>query len=82
MRNLNGPLPLYITFYPAVLTVSLVFGLRQGLLAILYSLALVNYWNLPREGARIGDLADVVGMALFAAMCVGMAVMAEVYSRT
>lgn len=82
VRNLGSQLPPYITFYPAVMIVSLVFGLRQGLLAILYSLLLVAYWNLPREGARIGDLADVVGMALFAAMCVGMAAMAEVYSRT
>ena len=82
VRNLGDTLPLYITFYPAVVIVSLVFGLRQGLLAILYSLLLVAYWNLPREGTRIPDLADVVGMVLFAAICVGMAVMAEVYRRT
>jgi PAS domain S-box-containing protein len=82
VRSLGDTLPLYITFYPAVVIVSLVVGLRQGLLATLYSLLLVAYWNLPREGTRILDLADVVGMVLFAAMCVGMAVMAEAYRRT
>ena len=82
VRNLGDTLPLYITFYPAVMAVSLVFGLRQGLLAILYSVLLVAYWNLPREGTRILDLADVVGMVLFAAMCVGMVEMAERYRRT
>ena len=82
VRSLGDTLPLYITFYPAVVIVSLVFGLRQGLLAILYSLLLVAYWNLPREGAQIFDLADVVGMVLFAAMCFGIAAMAEVYRRT
>jgi PAS domain S-box-containing protein len=82
VRNLGDSLPLYITFYPAVVIVSLVFGLRQGLLAILYSVLMVAYWNLPREGAGITRLTDVVGMVLFAAMCVCMAVMAEVYRST
>jgi PAS domain S-box-containing protein len=82
VRTLGDTLPLYITFYPAVVTVSLVFGLRQGLLAIPYSLLLVAYWNLPREGTRILDLADVVGMVLFAAMGAGMAAMAGAYRRT
>jgi PAS domain S-box-containing protein len=82
VRNLGDTLPLYITFYPAVMTVSLIFGLRQGLLATLYSVLLVAYWNLPREGTGIEDLADVVGMVLFATMCVGMAAMADAYRRT
>jgi PAS domain S-box-containing protein len=82
VRSLGDTLPLYITFYPAVVIVSLVFGPRQGLLAILYAVLLVAYWNLPREGTRILDLADVVGMVLFAAMCIGMAAMAERYRRT
>lgn len=43
VRNLDGPLPLYITFYPAVVIVSLLFGLRQGLLATLYVLLITAY---------------------------------------
>jgi PAS domain S-box-containing protein len=81
VRNLGDSLPLYVTFYPAVVIVSLVFGLRQGLLATLYSVLMVAYWNLPREGTGIADLADVVGMVLFAGMCVGMAVVAEAHRR-
>lgn len=82
VRNLDGPLPLYITFYPAVVIVSLVFGLRQGLLGTVYVELVTACWFLPHEGTGIARLTDVVGMVLFAAMCVGMAAMAEVYHRT
>jgi K+-sensing histidine kinase KdpD len=82
VRNLDGPLPLYITFFPAVMIVSLVFGLRQGLLATLYLELMTAYWFLPHEGTGIARLSDVVGMVLFAAMSVCMAAMAERYRRT
>ena len=82
VRNLDGPLPLYVTFLPAVMIVSLVFGLRQGLLATLFSVLMTGYWILPREGTGSLRLTDVVGMVLFAAICVGMAAMAEAYRRT
>jgi PAS domain S-box-containing protein len=82
VRNLDGPLPLYITFFPAVMIVSLVFGLRQGLLATLYLEIVTAYWFLPHEGTGLARLSDVVGMVLFAAMSVCMAAMAERYRRT
>lgn len=82
VRNLDGPLPPYITFYPAVMIVSLVFGLRQGLLATLFSVLMTAYWILPREGMGIARLTDVVAIVLFAAICVCTAVMADVYHRT
>lgn len=81
VRNLGGPVPPYITFYPAVMIVGLVFGLRQGLLATLYAVFMTGYGILPREGSGIARLTDLVGMVLFAAICIGMAVMAEVYRR-
>ncbi len=82
VRNLGGQLPPYITFYPAVMIVSLVFGLRQGLLATLFAVLMTGYWILPREGTGFARLTDIVDIVLFAAVCVGMAVMAEVYRRT
>jgi hypothetical protein len=79
-----GPgLPAYITFYPAVMVVALLGGLRAGLLAtalagcgrgVLDSCRRSDSLPLPRPLDRLG-LVIATGMGLF------MSVVAELYRR-
>src|SRR5271157_2481462 len=59
-----GPgLPVYVTFYPAVMVVALLFGLGSGLVATALSGALVAYWVLPPIGQfYIASSVDRVGL--------------------
>jgi PAS domain S-box-containing protein len=75
-------MPAFITFYPAVMVVALLFGLWFGLLATALSAALAAVWVFPPAGQfRIARTGDIVALALFFGMGVFMSVVAERYRR-
>ena len=78
-----GPgLPVYITFYPAVMVVAVVAGLLPGLAATALSALVVAYWVLPPRGRlEIHHPADLAGLVLFCTMGAFMSVVAELYRR-
>ncbi len=84
LTRLVGPgLPLYITFYPAVMFAALIAGVRAGLLATLAAALLMDYWLLlPRGLFRIESLVDGVGLAIFVALGILTSVVAGLYRRT
>lgn len=61
-------LPIFITFYPAVMLSAIVGGFYPGLLAILLSVLAVSALVLPRVGLKFEDPLDLVSLTLFAAM--------------
>jgi signal transduction histidine kinase len=77
-----GPgLPTFVTFYPAVMLVAIVFGLWAGLLATVMVAMISAYWILPPEGFAIELLSDLVGLCVFLGMGVLLSVVAEFYRR-
>jgi len=78
-----GPgLPTYVTFFPAVMLVAIVFGFWAGLLATAMVAMISAYWILPPEGFAIELLSDFVGLCFFSGMGVLISVVAEFYRRT
>jgi signal transduction histidine kinase len=83
LTRLVGPgLPTYITFYPFVMLAALIGGWGPGLLAILATAAVADYWLLlPRGLFKIENVVDVVGLAFFCVMGLFVSVVAELYRR-
>ncbi|MCL5279599.1 MAG: MEKHLA domain-containing protein [Planctomycetes bacterium] len=83
MRLVGPELPLYITFYPAVMLAALIAGVRPGLLATVAAALFMDYWILPPRGEfGIERLADGVGLAIFLLMGAFTSVVAGLYRRT
>ena len=77
-----GPLPPYITFYPAVILSAVLWGFYPGLLATLLAALSVGYWILPPYGQwRIDSPSDQAALALFSGMGVFMSAVAGLYRR-
>ena len=78
-----GPgLPVYITFYPAVIAAAIVGGFGPGLLATAAAGILTSYWILPPAGEfHILFLVDRVGLALFIVMGLALSLFSELYRR-
>jgi PAS domain S-box-containing protein len=81
-RSLGSELPTYIIFYPSIMIVSLVVGIRQGLFATSTAVLMTAYWILPRDGLVVRRSGDIVGLALFTTTSIFVAVMAEFYHRS
>jgi signal transduction histidine kinase len=80
--HLGFEMPAFITFYPAVMVVALLFGLWFGLQATALSAALAAVWVFPPAGQlRIAHTGDIVALLLFMGMGVFMSVVAERYRR-
>ena len=76
-------LPPFITFYPTIMVVALLFGLWQGLFATVLGAALAEYWIFPPVGQfTILRTSDAIALALFVAMGIFMSVVAEGYRRS
>ena len=74
----GGPLPTYITFYPAVMLVALYGGLGPGLVATATTVLITDYWILPPPGLfHYTNPSDAVGQVLFSGMGIFMNVVAE-----
>lgn len=75
-------LPAFITFYPAIMLVALLFGLWAGLLSTALASLLAAIWVFPLIG-QIGvtRLSDVIALLLFFSMGVFMSLVADRYRR-
>jgi diguanylate cyclase (GGDEF)-like protein/PAS domain S-box-containing protein len=75
-------LPTFITFYPAIMVVSLLAGLWPGLLATLIVVLGTDYFILPpTNDFGIKSTSDLVALLLFTAMGLFMSLVAEGYRR-
>lgn len=78
VESLGPSLPLYITFYPAVMLAALLAGFWPGMLAILLSALAADYWFLPPVGTfAIVKAPDIVGLVFFTAMGIFMSLVTE-----
>ncbi len=76
-------LPTYITFYPAVMLVALLWGFGPGFLSTFLSALLAAFWLLePRGSFAVAIPIDAVGLAFFSGMGIFMSVVAGLYRRT
>ncbi len=78
-----GELPTFITFYPAVMLVALLFGTGPGLLAIGLSAIAAAYWIFPPPDAFLPlSLNDATALVLFSAIGMFMCFVSELYRRS
>jgi PAS domain S-box-containing protein len=81
-RLTGHSLPIFTTFYPAIMLVALAGGLGPGLFATFIAVLLANYFILsPQDEFGIANSTDAIGLALFSGMGVLMSVVAERYRR-
>ncbi len=78
-----GPttLPPFITFYPTVLIVGLIFGWGPGLLATVAGAALAVLWVYPTSIGAAGTSEERLRLVQFLAMGAFMSVVAGLYTR-
>ncbi len=82
LSNLGTQTP-YMTFYPAVMIVTLFCGLYAGLLATLLSAMLASYfWIEPLHQLSIKTPADLLGLFVFIASCSAVAGLAALLRRS
>lgn len=82
-RQIGGPLPPYVTFYPIVMIVAVAGGFRPGLAATLAAMLTTTIWILPPAGRFVADKAsDQVGLMLFVFSSILMCLFAELFRRT
>jgi PAS domain S-box-containing protein len=78
-----GPLPLFITFYPAVLLVALVSGGGPGIVTTILSGLAVFYYFVPRSGEfTVASPGDIVALAIFTATSLSLCIVAERLRRS
>src|ERR1035438_9397020 len=78
----EGPLPIYITVYTAVMLSALLGGLAPGLFATAVAALGVDYSILPPVGSiAVASLSDAIGLAFFSGTGVFMSVVAELRSE-
>jgi PAS domain S-box-containing protein len=75
-------LPEFITFYPAIMLIALLFGLRAGLLASALASVLAEIWIFPPFG-QFGKahVSDVIALIFFFSMGVFVSLVADRYRR-
>ena len=79
----HGDLPVFITFYPAIMLVALLLGVGPGLAATALTALVVDFWLLAPIGQIRVSPRDLVSLALFFGLGVLMSVVAGIYrSRT
>ena len=78
-----GPMPTYITFYPAVLLVAIVLGGGPGVFATLLSVLATAYWFVEPYGSfEIHGTNNMISMALFTITNLVLCVIAERLRRS
>jgi PAS domain S-box-containing protein len=80
---LLGPgLPTYILFYPAIIIIALLAGLKPGIFATFISVILAGIWIIPPIGQfSFKSPVDDVGAILFTFFGILISVVAELYQR-
>ena len=73
-----GALPLFLTFYPAVLLVAIIGGGGPGTAATVLSALVADYWFIePYHSLRIDAPNDVVALGIFTGTCLFLSVIGE-----
>jgi PAS domain S-box-containing protein len=73
-----GPMPLFITYYPAVLLVAMVSGGGPGIVVTTLSALVTTYYFIPPfRHWVIESPADAVALAIFAGVSLSLCVLAE-----
>ena len=76
-RNI-GPMPMFVTFYPAVLLVATVAGGGPGISATILSALATDYWFIAPTGFfAIGSSNDAVALGIFASTGIFLSILAE-----
>jgi K+-sensing histidine kinase KdpD len=79
LKSLAPTVSLGVVFIPAVLLISVVWGLWQGLFTALLSAVAFNWFHLPPVGRlTIADDRDVVALVVFVTVAVASSALAEV----
>ena len=79
---LGVELPIFITFYPAVMVAALVGGMGPGILATVLAAAATDYWILPPQGQFvIQGTQNLISLGLFTCMGLLMSTVADLYRR-
>ncbi len=74
--------PLFITFYPAVIVVAVTVGFWPGLLTTALSALAVEYWLVaPRRDFGVANTSEAAALAFFFCMGLFMCSLAEHYRR-
>ena len=76
-----GPMPTFITFYPAAMLVALLCGLGPGLLASALASLVVAYAVLPPPGFAVHSAADIASLIVFFVVCASFSAVAARYRR-
>ena len=75
-------LPIYITFYPAVMVVALVAGFRPGLVTTALVVVVVACWLAPPPGPfSVHAPVERIGLGVFAGIGLLMSTLAEFFRR-
>ena len=73
-------LPIYITFYPAIVIAALLGGLGPGLFATLLAAMVVDDWLIvPQSFLSFGNVTEMIGLILFVLVGVFISVLAGRY---
>jgi diguanylate cyclase (GGDEF)-like protein/PAS domain S-box-containing protein len=82
VEGLGLEMPTFITFYPAVMAMALLYGFWPGILATALTVLTTGYLILePRGSFAISRVSDVVALTLFTGVGIFMSVVAEGYRR-
>jgi len=77
-----GPMPLFITWYPAVLLVATVAGGGPGVVATLLSALVTDYWFIEPIGKfSIATTSEAVALGIFAGTGIVLSILAERLQR-
>jgi len=73
-----GPVPMFITFYPAVLLAATVAGGGPGVVATVLTVLAADYWFVAPTGSfSIAHAADAVSLGIFAGAGIFLSLLAE-----
>ncbi|MGO9598242.1 MAG: PAS domain S-box protein [Isosphaeraceae bacterium] len=77
-----GPLPIFITFYPAVLLAAILGGSGPGILATVLSALVTDYFCIPPVGSfHVEHPSDLLALGIFVGTNVSISVLAERLQR-
>jgi PAS domain S-box-containing protein len=72
-----GPMPMFITWYPAVLLVASTVGGGPGILTTILSALVADYWFITPAGFGIASANDIVAIGIFTGTGIFVSVLAE-----
>jgi PAS domain S-box-containing protein len=76
-----GPMPLFVTWYPAILLAATVAGGGPGILATILSILTADYWFIEPMGFGISAINDAIAAGIFAGTGIFLSVLAERLKR-